>query len=671
MRQLEKEVMRHQRLYHELDQPAISDEAYDALVQELRSLETAYPQYAGRASRRVGGAPGAVFEKVRHTVRQWSFDNVFSEEELHKWHERTTRSILSTTTPAADPQTYCVEQKIDGLKVVLTYRAGRFVQGATRGNGEVGEDITENLKTIAHIPQELTEPIDCIVGGEAWLSHAELARINREREAKGEPLFANPRNAAAGSLRQLDPSVTASRKLDCFIYDLEQLGREQAHGTRAEVVPPATQYDELKLLEQLGFTVNPYAQLARTIEEVETYYRTWLSKRSNLPFDIDGVVIKVNEVAYQQVLGHTANAPRFAVAYKFPAVQVTTQVRDIVLQIGRTGVLTPVAELLPVTVAGSTVSRATLHNEDQIRRLDVRIGDTIILQKAGDVIPEVVAVLPHLRTGAERPFVFPQTVPGCGGDGRIERVPGTAAWRCVSRDSFTQQTRKLHHFVSRKALDIAGLGPETIDLLVERGLVTTYADLFTLNEGDLTGLPGFKQLAIAKLRRGIRQARHTTLARLLFGLSIDQVGEETARDLARRFRTIEALRRASVDDLAQVDGVGPVIARSVHSWFAVPKNSQALDALLPHLTIEDVREADTAGPLSGQTVVVTGTLTRFSREEAKEAVRNAGGEVAGSVSKSTTFVVAGSDPGSKVLRARELGISVVDEDEFERKLGGQ
>jgi DNA ligase (NAD+) len=543
----------------------------------------------------------------------------------------------------------------------LTYKKGQFVLGATRGNGEVGENITQNLRTIASIPLTLTKPVDIIVTGEAWLSKQELARINREREKTGEPLFANPRNAAAGSLRQLDPKVTASRNLSCFAYDIERLGPE-TDGLKT----PETQMEELDLLVELGFTVNPTHEHAATLDAVDRYYHAWHGKREYQEYDMDGIVIKVNEREYQDALGYTANAPRYAVAYKFPAEQVTTRVTDIVLQVGRTGVLTPVAVLTPVRVAGSTVHRATLHNEDQIRRLDVRVGDTVILQKAGDVIPEIVSVLTELRTGKEKRYHFPKKVDVCGGDGSIERVPGEAAWRCVSRDSFEQTARRFEHFVSKKAMNIDGLGPQIMELLLEQGLVSMYADLYDLKEGDLSGLPGFKEKAIRNLLDAIAASRTVPLARLLFALSIEQVGEETARDIAQHFGTLAAIRNASPEDLQAVEGVGEVVAHSLHAWMHDRTHQHDLDALLAHLTVEEAHRTG-VGPLTGKTVVVTGTLPTLSRDEAEDMIRAAGGRAAGSVSKKTSFVVVGADAGSKAEKARALGVEVVDEAELKRR----
>lgn len=646
----------HRHQYHALDAPEIADEAYDSLMSELITLEAAHPEYYSEHSPsvRVGGAPLDHFEKVTHSSRQWSFDNVFSPEELRAWEERILRILAKEEQPAKP--TYCAEHKIDGLKIVLTYERGLLVSGATRGDGIVGENVTENLKTISSIPLRLQLPIDIVVTGEAWLPGKELARINAERVAADEAPFANTRNAAAGSLRQLDPRMTAKRKLDCFIYDIESINRE---GVKQPV--PDTQRGELEFLRSLGFKVNGNFLFAHTLEGVIEYYDAWKGKRHSLPYEVDGVVVKVNEASYQQALGYTAKAPRFAIAFKFPAEQVTTMIEDIVLQVGRTGVLTPVAHLRPVLVAGSTVSRATLHNEDQIKRLDIRIGDTVILQKAGDVIPEIVSVLTELRTGKEKPYRFPKKVATCGGDGSIERIPGQAAYRCVHRGSYGEVRRKFHHFISKKVLDIDGMGPKTIDQFLELDLISSLDDLFTIRRGDLEGLAGFQEKSIENLLAGIEKAKKTTLARFLFGLSIDQVGEETARDLAAHFGTFEKVEKATEAELAEIDGVGPVIAASIVAWFKDADNRALAKRLLRHIDIEKVAPRRTGGKLSGKSVVVTGTLPTLSRDEAHERVREAGGAVAISVSKNTSYVVAGESAGSKLAKAKELGIPILDE----------
>jgi DNA ligase (NAD+) len=662
--QLLQAVARHNYLYHALDKPEISDEAYDSLLRELLEIERTHPAFISPVSpsARVGGEPLANFRKVRHSTPQWSFDNVFDEEELKKWEERIRRYLAKETSLDQGALDYACEQKIDGLKIVLTYRNGELVQGATRGDGAVGEDITHNIKTIESIPLLLQERVDIVVGGEAWLPHHELKRINRERKKNGEPLFANPRNAAAGSLRQLDPKIAASRKLGSFVYDIYELERKSGAPF------PGTQIEELALLRALGFNVNRNYTYAKTLDDVIRYYRTWQKKRNREEFEVDGIVVKVNQKHLQDALGYTGKAPRFAVAFKFPAEQATTVLEAIRFQVGRTGVVTPVAHLRPVRVAGSTVSRATLHNEDQIKRLDVRVGDTVVIQKAGDVIPEIVSVVADLRTGREKPFRFPKRIPECGGDGAIERVPGEAVYRCVKRGSLEESRRKFHYFVSKKAFNIEGLGPNIVDLLLEHGLVHQYDDIFTLEKGDILELPGFKEKSAENLLHAIQQARRTALSRFLVALSIDHVGEETALDVAAHFGSIEKIMNATLDALEAVEGVGSVVARSMHDWFADIQNRKLVTRLLKHVTIE--RAARPTGALSGKTFVLTGMLKQYTRDEARGLIQNAGGTVTNSVSKHTDYVVAGENPGSKFERARELGVELLDEEAFQKIING-
>lgn len=655
----------HRHRYHVLDAPEVSDEAYDSLFSELLALEETHPELKqpGSPTERVGGEPLPAFEKVKHVVPQWSFDNVFTKEELHKWAERLERFLARETRFGGERVDYLCEPKIDGLKIILTYKKGVLTVGATRGNGTTGENITQNLKTIQSVPLQLMEPVDIIVGGEAWLSHSEFERINKGRKKNGEPLFANPRNAAAGSLRQLDSRITASRKLDSYIYDIEKF---DAKGTKLK--RPQTQHEELELLKTLGFKVSHLSKYADTVDGVISYYEELKRKREKEPVDLDGVVVKVNALHLQEALGYTGKAPRFAIAFKFPAEQATTVLEDIGFQVGRTGVVTPVAHLRPVTIAGSRVSRATLHNEDQIKRLDVRIGDTVVLQKAGDVIPEIVEVVKELRSGKEKPFIFPQKISACGGDGRVERIPGQAAHRCVSKKSSAQIRRKFHYFVSKKAMNIEGLGPNIVDVLLERGLVSSFDDIFTLTEGDLLDLPGFKEKSAQNVLQAIEKAKHTTLPRFIIALSIDHVGEETAHLLAESFGTLEALEKASLQELDALEGVGEVVACSIYDWFQDPENQALLMRLQQHIFIE--KPETTKRILEGQTFVVTGTLESMTRDEAKHAIRTRGGVVASSVSQSTDYVVAGDNPGSKFEKAQTLGVRVISETEFKTILKG-
>lgn len=651
---LKKSLNHHRYLYYALEAPEIPDSAYDELERELTQLEEQYPELITPDSptQRVGGTLGA-FKKVRHTISQWSFNDVFTPDELRDFDVRIKKMLGDQAVE------YTCELKIDGLKVVLTYEQGKLVTAATRGDGTTGEDVTHNVRTIQSVPLVLERPIDCVVEGEIWMSEDALERTNKEREKNDEPLFANPRNAAAGSIRQLDPKVAASRGLDTFIYDV---------AATSEALPD-TQAEELEYLKGLGFKVNKHWELVQDIEGAIKYWEKWGKKNKSQGYWIDGVVVKVNTRAEQEQLGYTGKAPRFAVAFKFKAEQVTTVIEDIVLQVGRTGVLTPVAHLRPVLVAGSTVSRATLHNEDEIKRLDVRIGDTVILQKAGDVIPDIVKVLPELRTGKEKPYQWPTHVPECGGDGRIERVPGTAAWRCIYKDSFAQVRRRYRHFASKGALNIEGLGPSTVDALLENQLVQHLDDFFTLTEGDVLTLEGFADLSARKLVDSIKKtAKGVSLARLLTGLSLPHVGEETAILLAQNFKTLDALQDVTEEKLSSIHGIGPIVAKAVVDWFGEKENQTLLERLQKLLTITNPEYvsggAKTNLPFANKTFVLTGTLETMSRDEAKEKIRTLGGDISSSVSKKTTYVVAGEEAGSKLDKAEELGVQIINEQEF-------
>ncbi len=649
---LKAAVNKYRTLYHVYDKEEISPEALDALKQELVDIEKEYPALItpDSPSQRVAGTPLPQFKKIPHTISQWSFNDAFSEADVRDFDARVRR-MLDGGKP-----TYTLELKIDGLKVVLTYEKGILTTAATRGDGVTGEDVTHNVRTIESVPLMLERPVDVIVEGEVWLSERRLTEINKIREKEGEPLFQNPRNAAAGSIRQLDPKIAASRKLDTFIYDVAQTEEEL----------PTTQYEELQYLRGLGFKVNPHFELAGSVEEIIAYWKTWQKKSKAQGYWIDGVVIKVNEHTYQQRLGYTGKAPRFAIAFKFPAEQVTTVVEDIVLQVGRTGALTPVAHLRPVSVAGSTVSRATLHNEDEIQRLDVRVGDTVILQKAGDVIPDIVRVLTELRPRGTKPYRWPSVVAECGDGGKIERIPGQAAWRCVSKSSFAVMRRKLRHFASRGALNIEGLGPSTVDALLEAGIVSHFDDFFTLAEEDVLELEGFAEISAKKLVESIQKiSKGVTLSRLLTGLSLPHVGEETAILLAQNFKTIDDLAGASAADLELIDGIGPIVAEALAEWFGHKENKALVARLKKVLHIlSEKTSAKRHLPLAGKTFVLTGGMETLSRDEAKAKIRMLGGDVSSSVSKKTSYVVAGSDAGSKLDKAQELGVAVLSEEEF-------
>ncbi len=643
---LRKAINQYRYDYHVLDRETISASALDSLKHELSKVEVEYPELITPDSptQRVAGKPLPKFKKIKHEVAQWSFNDAFDETEIREFDARVKK--------VAPKATYVCELKIDGLKVVLTYKKGILETAVTRGDGEVGEDVTHNVRTIESVPLVLREPVDVIVEGEVWLGKKELARINVLRKKEGEPEFANPRNAAAGSIRQLDASVAAARKLDTFIYDVAKAGSV-----------PDTQFKELLYLKGLGFKVNSHAVVATDINGVITFWKKWGKKKDDEDYLIDGVVVKVNERRMQESLGYTGKAPRFGIAFKFAAEQVTTVLEGIQFQVGRTGVVTPVAHLRPVNVAGVMVSRATLHNEDQIKRLDVRVGDTVVLQRAGDVIPEVVEVVKGLRPKNARVFEWPKTIAACGEDGRIERVPGMAAWRCVSKTGHTILLRRLSHFVSRNAMNIEHLGPKSIEQFLDEGLVSEFADFFALKASDLEGLEGWQEKSAENLIAAISDRKKVPLERLLFALGIEQVGEETARDLASHFRTLEKIRSAEVSQLIAVPNIAEKVATSITSWFKDKQHARELDALLKYVTVQN-GEKKAVGKLLGKTFVITGTLEEMSREEAEAKIRAAGGSVSGSVSSKTSFVVVGSDPGSKAVKAKELGVNILTESAF-------
>lgn len=663
IQKLRELVLYHQELYHADDAPELTDEAYDSLVRELAELEGTVSE--GHEVVAVGAALNEAFTKVQHKVRQWSFSNVFSYEELEEWTTRASKRLQEADIDTGS-MSFVAEHKIDGLKLVVEYTAGELVRAVTRGDGVTGEDVTHTAKTIKDLPQRLAKPVHMIAVGEVLLQKADFVALNKERTANDESLFANPRNAAAGTLRQLDPSVAAARKLSIFMYDIDWFD-----GAEAQVAAPTTQCEELELLKALGCTTNKHARHCVSVTAIQKYYDTWITKREALPYGIDGVVIKINEVKLQHALGYTAKSPRFGTAYKFPATQATTVVEDIQLQVGRTGVVTPVAHLHPVLVDGSTVARATLHNEDEIARLDVRVGDTIILEKAGDVIPKVKSVLLPLRPKKTKPYVFPAHVPGCGGDGSIERIPGEAAYRCVSLDSDYLHRQQLYHFVSKSAFNIDGVGPRIIDLLLEEKCITSAADLFTLSVAECEALPGFKQKAAENVIAAIAAARRVSLARFLVSLSIDQVGEETARLLAGTFGTLDVLSAAAEEDIAAVHGIGDVVAHEIVAWFAISKNKAALAALLAQVEVVAEEAALRSTVFENKTMVFTGTLTRVSRDEAKAIARNNGAKITSSVSKKTSYVVAGENPGSKLEEAKAHGVEVLTEVTFLDMVGYQ
>lgn len=649
--------------YHVLDIEGISPEALDSLKKELVDLEEKYPEYydANSPTQRVAGKALEKFAKIEHKVRQWSFGDAFTVEDIKDFNERVNRFLKRDLQKEIE---YICELKIDGLKVVIEYQNGLLYKAATRGDGVVGEDVTHNIRTIHSIPLKLEHNINIIVEGEVLITKTNFEALNKIQKKNDLPLYANPRNIAAGSIRQLDPTITASRNLDMFIYDIARLDLKN----EKKLKTPKSQEEELNLLKDLGFKVNTHFKKFNNIDGVIKFWQHWQNVYKKQDYLIDGVVVKVNDHKLQEQLGYTGKSPRFGIAFKFPTEQVTTVLEDIKLQVGRTGVITPVAILKPVSVLGTTVSRATLHNEDEIKRLDIRIGDTVIIQKSGDVIPDIIQVLTELRPSESKPFKFPKKVEGCGGDGSIERIEGQAAYRCVCMDSDELNKRKLYHFVSKKCLDIDGLGPKQVDLFMEHDLITDFIDIFTLTKGDIEILPRMGDKSADNIIKSIEKSKNTDMYRLLFALSIPQVGEETARDVAKVVdNDFIKLKKMGLEDFENIHGIGKVVAQNLYDWFQDEKNIALLDKLLEFITIKKSKVVVTENSFfKDKSVVLTGTLTKYSRDEAGEIIRKLGGNLVSSVSKNTDFVVAGESAGSKLDKAESLGVRVLNEEEFLR-----
>jgi DNA ligase (NAD+) len=674
-------VRHHGYRYHVLDSPEISDAEYDSLYRELQELEAAHPELVTPDSptQRVGGEPLAVFMQVRHGEPMLSLANAKNEEELRAWHARTVKLAGEA---GADPLElrFVLEPKIDGLAVSLRYEGGRLVVGATRGNGEIGEDVTSNLRTIptvplAMLPAAAPYPPAVEVRGEVYLPLRAFARLNEQRAAAGESTFANPRNAAAGSLRQLDPRVTASRPLSVWFYGVGY-GEEVEFGAH---------YQVLEWLRVAGFRVNPDVRVVDTLDEIVAGCSAWHDSRDDLDYDIDGVVVKLDSRRLQAALGTVGRDPRWAVAYKFAPTITQTRLLKIHVNVGRTGVLNPWAELDPVEVGGVTVERATLHNEEDIRRKDLREGDMVILQRAGDVIPQVVAPLTDLRTGAERPFSMPTECPSCGTP--VVRVPGEVAVRCPNPDCPAKRAEAIKHFVSKGAMDIDGVGDKLVERLLELGLIRDAADLFELEAAQLVGVERLGEKSVANILAAIELSKARPLSRVLFALGIPHVGSENAELLVRRFGTMAALREGSMETIGEATGIGPVIAESVWAYFRDPRNVDLitrLEAAGVVMAAPDLEsgESGAAGaeaadaiahpvrPLTGKTLVLTGVLPTLSRQQAADLIATAGGRVTGSVSAKTDYVVVGEDAGSKLAKAREFGIALLDENELRSLLGG-
>ena len=675
---LREEIGRHARLYYVEDRPELADAEYDALIRELISLEEAHPEIVTPDSptQRVGGLPVGELPNVRHEIPLLSLENAYTPEELKAWTDRVLDRL--GRMPA-----FVCELKIDGLSISLVYASGVLVRAATRGDGTTGEDVTPNVRTIHAVPLELKIcekgkrgaaagaaaqgisskvkiPAVLEVRGEVYFPKKSFEALNAKRAEAGEPLFANPRNAAAGSLRLLDAKITASRRLSAFLYSIARWSGPEE---------PQRQSESLLLLEAISFPVNPHRTVVSDLDGIFAFLDEWKTKRHDLPFETDGVVVKVDVLADQKRLGQTARFPRWAIAYKFPPEEATTVVTDIVVQVGRTGVLTPVAEFKPVFLAGSTVRRATLHNMEDLSKKDVRIGDTVAIEKGGDVIPKVTRVILEKRPKGARPFAMPARCPACGE--RVVQRDGEVAVRCVNPGCPAQVAESLRHFVTRRAMDVEGLGDERIEQLREAHLLKDVASLYALAADQLAPLERWGEKSAANVIAEIERSKDAGLARLLFGLGIRQVGEKTARLLARRFPSMEALEEASEDALTSVPEIGPETARGILEWFAHPPNRR----LLAKLREAGVRMTESpvvsgaGGALSGGVYVLTGTLPRRSRDEAAAAIESAGGKVSGSVSKKTTAVIAGEEPGSKRDKARTLGVAVWTEDDLDRALG--
>ncbi|MFA4930678.1 MAG: NAD-dependent DNA ligase LigA [Patescibacteria group bacterium] len=654
---LRKTIDYYRYQYHVMDKTEISEAALDSLKHELFVLEGEYPELitADSPTQRVEGKALDKFIKVRHSTRMLSLNDVFSVEELRDWEGR-----IKKIEPGLKGG-YYAEIKMDGLAISLIYEGGLLKQAVTRGDGEVGEEVTLNVRTIESIPlhlrldnladqQKILARGRVEVRGEVYMETAELAHLNRMQKKNGLPLFANPRNIAAGSIRQLDSRVAAARNLSFMSYDLmSPLGQE-------------THQEAHDLLIELGFPSNKYNLYCSDLKAVEDYYQQVIKLRPRLPYQIDGVVVAVNRLGYYPQLGVVGKAPRYMVAYKFPAQQSTTKILDIEVQVGRTGALTPVAILEPVSVAGSVVSRATLHNEDEIVRKDIRLGDTVVVQKAGDVIPEVVQSLPKMRTGQEKKFIMPKECPVCGNE--VRRVEGEVISRCANKQCFAQIRRGIIHFVSRGAFDMEGVGPKVVDKLIAEGLIHDAADLFTLTKGDLQPLSRFAEKSAAKIVTSIQSRRLISLERMIYALGIRHVGEQTADDLARHFGELDGLINSSREDLETVGNIGEVVASSIVEYFADKKNLHFIDKLRQ----SGVKYKKTVknDVLAGQSFVVTGSLQGYGREEVEALVRRLGGRVSSSVSKKTTYVLAGENPGSKIDKARAVGVKIISEADFNK-----
>ncbi|OWZ84735.1 NAD-dependent DNA ligase LigA [Natranaerobius trueperi] len=656
IQKLREKLEHHNYRYYVLDDPEISDKEYDSLMNELIQLEESNPEMKSSDSptQRVGGEPVDKFSRVPHEIPMLSLDNAESQKELLEFHNRITKNI-----PVNDIA-YVAELKIDGLALSLKYESGKLVQGATRGDGSVGEDITPNVKTVGSIPLKLSKNVNLEVRGEAFMPKKSFSRLNKEKEKQEERLFANPRNAAAGSLRQLNPKVAAKRDLDFFAYSVANIEGEEID----------SHFDSLQLLKQLGFKLNPYITSCKSIEEVITYCEKWQEKREELPYEIDGVVIKLDSFSQQEMLGATSKSPRWAIAYKFPAEQAVSKIKNIFINVGRTGALTPVAELEPVTVAGSVVQRASLHNEDILTQKDVRIGDKVIIQKAGDIIPEVVSVKKQERQGTEEKFQYPKSCPVC--ESTAKRIDDEAVLRCVNPTCPAQAKEKIIHFCSRDAMDIEGLGTKVVEKLYSEGIIKDVADLYFIESKDLLQLERFGEKSANNLIIAIQLSKQNPLNRLLYGLGIRLVGKRAAQILASEFKDLEVIKNATKEELVSIRDIGEKMAESIVEFFNL-KNTEVLLARLKEASVNftelnEAHEQIDDNEFTDRTVVITGNFEKHSRKELTSMLEQRGAKVTGSVSKNTDFLLVGNNPGSKYDKARELGVDILDEEKLLEKL---
>ena len=654
---LRNTLRRYEYEYHVLDNPSVPDSEYDRLFHQLKALELEHPDLVtvDSPTQRVGAKPLAGFRQIRHEMPMLSLDNAFSDEEFYAFVKRIEDRLIVLPKPL----TFCCEPKLDGLAVSILYVNGVLSQAATRGDGSRGEDITANIRTIRNVPLQLlidNPPTRLEVRGEVFMPHVGFERLNKHALELGEKTFANPRNAAAGSLRQLDPNITSKRPLAFNAYSI---------GIAEGINLPNTHYARLQWLKSIGIPINPEIRLCNGVQEVLAFYRDMQNKRALLGYDIDGTVLKINDIELQNELGFISKAPRWAIAYKFPAQEELTVLNDVEFQVGRTGAITPVAKLKPVFVAGVTVSNATLHNGDEIARLNLAIGDTVVVRRAGDVIPQIIGVLHERRPADAKPIIFPHNCPVCGS--QIVRIEGEAVARCTGGlFCAAQRKESLKHFVSRKAMDIDGVGGKLIEQLVERELIRTPADLFKLDLTTLMQLERMGEKSAKNALNSLEQAKHTTLARFIFALGIREVGESTALNLANHFKTLEALQNADFEQLQAVPDVGEVVANRILAFWREPHNVDAVNDLIAQGIHWDAVETKEAGdnPFKGKIVVLTGTLSQMGRNEAKALLQEMGAKVSGSVSAKTDFVIAGDAAGSKLTKAQELGITVLSEDEF-------